>query len=162
VALLIVSAGYLGSMFFGGLLLYLSRFRAAVPVVYTFLTLTVGAAVFTVLHDSYSRTFGLALASTFLVLGLVAPPLVGAFFLRALGTVSCLYSIFDIYWDILARGGASASTENDAVAFSELTGLPPQAVGLLWLFASAVYFLVVLKIIVKADEPQPQPHAGRA
>jgi hypothetical protein len=146
-AILIVSAGYLGSMFFGGLLLYLSRFKGCVPVVFTALTLVLGAAIFTVLHDPYSRTFASALAASFLFVGLFSPTVVGAFFLRILGTVSCLYSIFDIYWDILAEGSSSLG-QNDAVAFSELTGIPSDAVGMMWLAVSTLYFLVVLKIIV--------------
>ena len=154
--LLIVSAGYLGSMFVGGLLLYLSRFRGGVPVVYTLLTLTLGGAIFTVLHDPYSRTFATALAGSFLMVGLLAPALLGALFLRVLGTVSCLYSILDIYWDVLAKPAYAA--ENDAVAFSSLTGVPPQAVGLAWLGVSAVYFFVVLKIIVTSARG---PLAGR-
>jgi hypothetical protein len=147
-ALLIVSAGYLGSMFFGGLLLYLSRFKGCVPIVFTALTLTLGAAIFTVLHDPYSRTFASALAGSFVFAGLLSPAVVGAFFLRILGTVSCLYSIFDIYWDVIANGSPGKLAENDATAFSQLTGMPSEAVGLLWLGVSAVYFLAVLKIVV--------------
>lgn len=158
-ALLIVSAGYLGSMFFGGLLLYLSRFKACVPVVFTALTLTLGAAIFTVLHDPYSRTFASALAGSFVFVGLLSPAVVGAFFLRILGTVSCLYSIFDIYWDIIANGSSGSLGENDAVAFSQLTGMPADVVGMMWLGVSTLYFLAVLKIIVTQGAAPPQ--AGR-
>ena len=161
VALLIVSAGYLGSMFFGGLLLYLSRFKGCVPVVFTALTLTLGAAIFTVLHDPYSRTFASALAGSFIFVGILSPAVVGAFFLRILGTVSCLYSIFDIYWDILANGSSSLG-ENDAVAFSQLTGMPADVVGMMWLAVSTLYFLTVLKIIVTQGAPPPQAGRGNS
>ncbi len=151
VTLLIVSAGYLGSMLTGGLLLYLSRIRGCVAGVYILLTLTLTAAIFTVLHDSYSRTFATSLAGSFIVLGFLVPGLLGALFLRLLGTVSCLYSIFDIYWDILATDRLGYAPENDAVAISQITGIPPQGVGLLWLGLSVLYFLVVLKIIVVSE-----------
>jgi hypothetical protein len=146
---LIVSAGYLGSMFFGGLLLYLSRFRGAMAVVYTFLTLTLIAAIFTVLESGFARTFATSLAASFIFVGLLAPAVVGAVFLRILGTVSCLYSIFDIYWDVLATQRLGYTVENDAVAFSQLTGVDPQLVGGLWFLVSVLYFLFILKLTVK-------------
>lgn len=145
---LIVSAGYLGSMLFGGLILYLSKIRACVPMVYSLLALILAAAIFSVLHDPYSRTFATGLAGCFIFLGLLAPVFLGVLFLRILGTVSCLYSIIDIYSDILATG-AETLAENDAVAFSNLTGVPASTVGLIWLCVSVVFFLFVLKAIAR-------------
>lgn len=163
IALLIISAGYLGSMFSGGLLLYLSRFRSCIPGVYIVLALTLAAAIFTVLHDPSSRTLATSLAGVFLFLGLVAPVVVGAVVLRILGTVGCLYSIFDIYWDILAERGVSYVAENDAVAFSRLTEISPEAVGLAWLAISVVYFLVILKVMTTSiPEPGMAPRATSA
>ena len=161
-ALLIVSAGYLGSMFFGGLILYLSRFRGCVPVIFTFLTLVVASAIVTVLHDPYSRTFATALAGSFIFLGLLSPAVLGALVLKILGTVSCLYSIFDIYWDILARGSAEAPAENDAVAFSQLTGFPATSVGFLGLVASALYFAFVLRIMIREAPGEAHTAPARA
>lgn len=156
----IVSAGYLGSMFFGGLVLYLSKFRRCVPFVYTLLALTVGAAILKVLHDPYSRTFATALAASFIVLGLLTPALVSALFLRLIGTVSCLYSIFDIYWDVLAARPADGGIANDAEAFASLTGISAELVGAFWLAASIVYFLSILRIMVR--EPRVGAVAARS
>jgi hypothetical protein len=131
-------------MFVGGMVLYLSRAKHFVPVVYGMLTLIMVAAVATVLQDAYSRTFASCLAGAFIFLGFIVPQAFGAFFLRAIGTFACVYSLFDIYWDILAeREGGSVF--NDAVAFSEITGIDPQMVGMAWMLASAVFFIVVLK-----------------
>jgi len=157
--LLIVSAGYLGSMLTGGLLLYLSRFRARVAGVYVLLTVTLAAAIFTVLHDPYSRKFATGLASAFIVVGCLTPALLGALLLRLLGTVSCLYSLFDIYSDILATGKSVAVGENDAVAISHITGMSPHAIGLVWLGISAAYFLLVLKISLTAQPAAPGKRA---
>ena len=130
-------------------------------MVYTLLTLLLATAIFTVLHDPYSRTFAMALAGSFIFAGLLAPALIGALFLRVLGTVSCLYSLFDIYWDILANDRPGYTAENDAVAFASLAGLPPQLVGVLWLAISIIYFALVLKMIL-ISVPAPVPHAGKA
>lgn len=160
--LLIVGAGYLGSMFFGGAILHLSRFRAFVPLVYGGLALMLVSAVVTVLQDSYSRTFAAGLVGTFIVLGFVAPPVLGGFALRILGTVCCLYSIFDVYWDILSERGAQ-TLQNDAVVFSRLSGIDVQTVGLSWLAACVVFFLVVLRLSLHAgEEDEGSMHGGRA
>lgn len=157
--LLIVSAGYLGSMLFGGTILFLSRFRSAVPLVSGFLVLLLLSATVTVLHDTESRTYAAAFAGAFILLGFLTPGLLGGFVLRVVGTISCLYSIIDIYWDVLAdRGGYQI--ENDAVIFSELSGIPAQTVGLAWLVASVVFFLFVLKLTLTATPdttPSPAP-----
>lgn len=153
---LIVSAGYLGSMFFGGLLLYLSRFRGSIPIVYTCLTLTMATAIFTVLHDPFSRSFATALAASFIFLGLISPAFLGMLVLRLMGTISCLYSIIDIYWDVLASRPLGLTVENDAVAFAKLTGVSAEVVGAIWLAVSIVYFLLVMRIILRqAASPEP-------
>ncbi len=152
---LIVSAGYMGSMFFGGLVLYLSKFRGFVRFVYVLLAATLGVAILKVLHDPYSRTFATALAGSFIMLGLLAPIFLSALVLRLIGTVSCLYSIFDIYWDILAPPGGMAALENDAQAFAALTGISAELVGAFWLASSIVYFVWILKIMVRRTAAAP-------
>lgn len=158
---LIVSAGYLGSMFFGGLLLYLSRFRAAIPVVFTCLTLTMATAIFTVLHDPFSRSFATALAASFIFLGLIAPAFLGSLFLQIMGTVSCLYSLIDIYLDVLSTRPLGIAVENDAAAFARLTGVSSQLVGGIWLAVSIVYFLFIMRIILR-QAAAAQPEKGKA
>ena len=157
-ALLIASAGYLGSMFFGGLILRAARGGASVPVAYALLTLLLLGASVTVLHDPYSRTFALSLGGFFIFLGLFLPAFVGAFGLRIIGTVSCLYALFDIYSDLLAGGPGKG--ENDAQAFSSLTGMPEEAVGALWFLVSALFFLVILKTSLESETEKPRAPAA--
>ena len=151
---MIVTAGYLGSMLVGGMILYLSRAKHFVPLVFGLLTLILVAAITTVIRDSYSRTFASGLAVAFVLCGFLAPSTVGSLLLRAIGTFTCLYSIFDIYWDILASQGAAAGL-NDAVAFSQLTGAEPQVVGVAWLAICLVFFLLVLKSVLQEDDEVP-------
>lgn len=157
---LIVTAGYLGSMFVGGMILYLSRARHFVPLVFGLLTLILVAAITTVIRDSYSRTFASGLAVAFVLCGFLAPSTIGILLLRAIGTFTCLYSIFDIYWDVLADQGA-AFNQNDAMAFSQLTGAEPQVVGAAWLVACLVFFLVVLKNVLQSEDELPVPEMAR-
>ena len=157
--LLIVSAGYLGSMLFGGMILYLSTRRLFVSLVYGVLTLILGAAVFTVLEGSFSRTFACSLGGSFIFLGFLAPGFLGGFFLRVMGTVSCLYSIVDIYSDTLANGPAAA-VQNDAVVFAQLSGIPAETVGAVWLAVSVIFFLMVLKASVSDGSDRPRRVGG--
>ncbi|MCZ6796129.1 MAG: M50 family metallopeptidase [Planctomycetota bacterium] len=159
--LFIVSAGYLGSMFFGGLILYLSRFRDFVPLVYGMLTLVIISAVVTVLSGSYSKTFCVVLAALFILGGFLTPVALGGLMLRVIGTVSCLYSIFDIYWDILANHGAQA-IQNDAVVFAALSGVSAQSVGMIWLVAAVCFFLVVLRQTLRAGPPEVRQQGAMA
>jgi len=159
--LLIVSAGYLGSMFFGGVILYLSRFRVFVPMVYGILTLMLISATFTVLEGSYSKTFAGVLATIFIFLGFLTPVAIGGLVLRAIGTVSCVYSIYDIYWDILARHGTQA-VRNDAVIFSDMSGIPAQSIGMAWLAGAIVFFLFVLRLTVKVTAEESAQMRGAA
>jgi len=158
-AAMIVSAGYLGSMLFGSLVLYLSRARHFVPIVYGILTLLLVAAIATVLRDSYSRTFASCFAGVFIVLGFIMPAGIGAFGLRALGTFACVYSIFDIYWDILAKR-TDGPVFNDATAFSEITGVAPQMVGMAWLVTCMVFFLFTMRAALLHDIPSSSGSGG--
>jgi hypothetical protein len=160
-AALIAGAGYLGSMFFGGMILRAARGGAGVTVTYALLTLLVLGAAVTVLHDPYSRTFALALAGTSLFLGLLAPEFLGALCLRAVGTVSCLYAIVDIYGDLLASAPRTMGLENDAETFAALTGMPAQGVGISWLAVSVLFFLVILKASLQG-QPEPARAAAAA
>jgi hypothetical protein len=160
-ALLVAGAGYLGSMFFGGMILRAARGGSSVPITFALLTLLVLGAAVTVLHDPYSRTFGLSLAGLFILVGLLAPSFLGALFLRAIGTVSCLYAIFDIYSDVLVASPLAGSIPNDAETFASLTGLSVDAVGIGWLVVSVLFFVAILKASLETA-PAPVPSSSPA
>jgi hypothetical protein len=153
--ILIASAGYLGSMFFGGMILRAARGGSGVAVACALLALLLLGAAVTVLNDPYSRTFAFGLAGTVILLGLVAPAFIGGFVLRILGTGSCLYALFDIYTDLLIAG--TPSVENDARTFSGLTGVPEDLVGLAWMAVSVLFFLAILKSSLETSGGQAEP-----
>ncbi|MBI4585418.1 MAG: M50 family metallopeptidase [Planctomycetes bacterium] len=148
-ALLIISAGYLGSMFFGGLFLTASKSRGSAMAIYALSALLLIGAGLTVLRDSYSRTFALATAGTSLFLGVLMPGFISSFILRWVGTVSSLYVFLDIYNDILSENALAGAQPSDASALSQLTGISPCAIGLAWLAVSGVYFIIMLKSSLK-------------
>ncbi len=149
--LLIISAGYLGSMFFGGLILHCSRSRAHSAGIYALLSLLIFTAAMTVIEDDYSRKFAIGVVGVGLVLAMFCPGILSGLILRCLGTVSCLYALIDIYNDTLSQTAHDLGLQSDASAFAELTGLSAGAVGLGWLLTSGVYFFVTLKTSLHPD-----------
>lgn len=129
-AFLTLSAGYLGSLAWGGLLLTAARaprrwLRALVAALGTALlglTLLYVRSVFGVL-------FGLGFGAALLAASRFLSPTANASVLTALGLTSCLYAVLDIKSDILER----PELQSDAHMLAELTGMPTLLWGVLWI-----------------------------
>jgi hypothetical protein len=134
-AFLTLSAGYLGSLGWGILLLLL----ASGPVRrYRLLLLGLGAllAAFTVL---YVRTWFGILFGTLAAVALIGAarglaPAVNRVVLTVLGMTSCLYAILDIKSDIIDRPGL----RSDAHMLYELTGVHTLVWGGFWILLALV------------------------
>lgn len=142
---LTLSAGYLGSLAWGGLILVAaarSRFDQAITAALGLVLL--GAALVWVRPLlSFGFAFALLAGLALLLAGLYLPPRANDLLLRAVGLTSIFYAVFDILDDVLRRPGLA---ESDAARLAELTGVPTLAWGLLWMaaaLAAAVGFLVL-------------------
>jgi len=129
-AFLTLSAGYLGSLAWGGMMFSAARARR---VRAEWVTSFIGLLV-TVLTVLYVRTpFGLLFGAVFgvglLAIGRKASRSLNRTLLLALGLTSALYAILDIKSDIIDRPGA----ESDAFMLSEITGIPTMAWGAIWI-----------------------------
>jgi len=130
IAFITLSAGYLGSLAFGALLVLgaqSAKIRSGA------LLATVGASVL-VLTALYIRGgFGIAygaLTGAALLLGAKYLPAVWASrLIMALGLTSVGYAILDIKSDIIDRPGL----RSDAAMLQELTGVPTLVWGILWI-----------------------------
>lgn len=128
-AFLTLSAGYLGSLAWGALILTLARARRPAPRDATTL-IGVAVLVLTALYvrNAFGILFG-ALFGAVLVgvrsLGRTVHVLV----LTALGLTSCLYALLDIKSDVLDR----PNLESDARMLAQLTGVPTVVWGVLWI-----------------------------
>jgi len=103
------------------------RFRGAIPIVYTSLTLTMATAIFTVLHDPFSRSFATALAASFIFLGSSRP--------RSSGCSSCgrwdrELPLLDHRYllDVLASRPLGSSWRTTRPPSAKLTGVSAQVV----------------------------------
>ncbi len=135
----ILTAGYLGSVLWGGLILILaSRTRAdrivsiALGSVLMVVTLAwVGPA------GSFGHVFGLATGAVLVLCGALLSGGKNDLILRVIGVTSCLYAVNDIKADILDR----PQVRSDAAMLAEVIGGSTWHWGVVWIaFAAAASF----------------------
>ncbi|HUG42367.1 MAG TPA: M50 family metallopeptidase [Longimicrobiales bacterium] len=128
-AFLTLSAGYLGSLVFGALILLLARARRPAPRDSTTL---IGAAVLVLtallVRNPFGILFGALFGGAMVALRSAGRP-VHVLVLTALGLTSCLYALLDIKSDVLDR----PYLESDARMLAQLTGVPTAVWGVLWI-----------------------------
>lgn len=138
--LLIASAGYLGSMLFGGLILLAASRSRADKLISIFIALTVAAVTLLFVRNLFGFLFGLAFAAAMAAMGRWGGAALNDFVLRLLGLTSILYAVIDIYSDLIVRTVPCS----DAAAMSRMLFGPPAMWGVLWMLmalASAAVFL---------------------
>lgn len=127
---LTLSAGYLGSLGWGALLLETGRRSTRRP---DRIVRWMGAlvALLTVLYvrGVFGIAFGLLFGIGLVLLASRASTKVSRLVLFGLGLTSCLYAVLDIKSDVLDRPGL----RSDARMLFELTGVPTLVWGVLWI-----------------------------
>lgn len=140
---MIASAGYLGSLVWGALILV-----AAVRTKKDrYISLAIGL-VLLVLSWFVIKTgewFGIAMTIGFALFMLISSKYLSDtfhdYFLKFIGMVSCLYVVIDIKNDLIDRTGIGS----DADAIADLTGVPSLVVGIVWFFLATLVLYYVLK-----------------
>ena len=144
------SAGYLGSLFWGALILIL----AVKSEKDKYITLVIGmillALSYFVMQSGEffgtTMTFGLGLFM------LIAFKYFGNFFhdlwLKFLGIISCAYVILDIKGDLIDNSNIGS----DADAIAVLTGLPSVFIGIVWMCIALITMFIVLRYVYKKTE----------
>ena len=140
---MIASAGYLGSLVWGALILlgavlsdkdrYISLAIGIILLILSWfviktgewfgIVMTVGFALFMLLSARY-------LSDTF-----------HDYFLKFIGMVSCLYVILDIKDDLINRTGIGS----DADAIAKMTGIPSIVIGITWFLLAALVIYYTFK-----------------
>lgn len=129
-ALVILSAGYLGSLLWGLLLMAASRARPGA------LRWSVGALAVLVLgvtlrfvRNPFGLLFGVLFGGALLLAARRLRPAGQAVVLAVLGMTSALYALLDIRSDVLDR----PHLPSDAHMLAQLTGIPTVAWGMFWI-----------------------------
>ncbi len=142
---LTLSAGYLGSLVWGGLLLIAaarSRIDQAVTAILGSLLLLV-ALVWVRPLVSFGFAFSLVAGALLLLAGSKAPERFNDYLLKVIGLTSMLYAVLDIKDDILARPHL---LESDAAQLADRTGVPTLVWGVLWMGIAIVAALSLLAV----------------
>lgn len=147
--LLVLPAGYLGSMAFGGLLLILAaRTRHD-----RYISMVLGAlvVVLTLLYvrNGFGFLFGLLFGVAMVAAGKFLSEQLNDVFLKFLGLTSSLYAIIDIKEDLISR----TVPGSDAYAMAQELLLPPVFWGVLWIAIALLATCAFVWIAVTSKKP---------
>lgn len=146
-AVVVLSAGYLGSALWGALLLVLG-FRGT-PRAHRALAALIGVALvlLTLVYVRSAFGFLYGLSAGVLLVGVARwlPDGASSFILRVLGVTSLLYAPWDIVSDLILRSVPAS----DASALARMTGIPALAWGVAWLAASVLVGLLALRRAIR-------------
>ncbi len=141
-AFLTLSAGYLGSLLWGGLMLSAAR---ANRIKSEWVNGLIGALVIglTVLYvrNGFGFAFGIIFGLAMIVVSRKLGDAVNRPLLLTLGLTSALYAILDIKSDVLDR----PEVRSDAYMLAEITGVPTLAWGVLWIGAALGFSFWLLR-----------------
>lgn len=136
---LVVSSGYLGSMFFGGAIFLLAQRSGWSRV----LALMIGAvcAVITILfvRNLFGLVFGTVFGLALIASARYIPPNLLDLFLQYIGSMSCLYALVDVKEDLLTL----QPRLTDAAILAGMTHVPAIVWGVIWSLLSLGLFVAI-------------------
>jgi hypothetical protein len=147
-AFAIVTAGYLGSLVIGALLLVLASHSRADRWIMGLLALSMALLSVSFVRNLYGLGFGFGGAIAGLVSAYYFSDRVNDFLLRLIGLTSMIYVPLDIFSDTLAR----PHLHSDAKILADLVGGSTQMWGFLWLALSVPIILMTLWVSLKAKK----------
>ena len=144
------SAGYLGSLFWGALILVL----AAKSSKDKYITLVIGIILlgFSYFVMQTGELFGTGFTIALGLFMLVSYKYFGSFFndlwLKFIGIISCIYVILDIKDDLIDRSNIGS----DADKIAEMTGVSSTLVGMVWMALAVITLFLVLRYVYRQDK----------
>ena len=132
-ALIIASAGYIGSALFGGIMLSLSGRKQWTQCIFIALAILFGVMTLCFVRNLFGWIFGLGTTAMFSLLAYKRFPF-AVYMVDILAVMSSMYAIYDLS-DFLLVGART-----DAVILASITGVPAFIWALVW---SAISLLVV-------------------
>lgn len=143
---LTLSAGYLGSLLWGLIFLWLATFESRARWTMAFVGAATGAVTLLFMRSAFGFAFGLGFAMALVLAARKLPAIWNARILSVLGLTSALYAILDIKSDIIDRPGM----ESDARMLADMTGVPTVVWGVLWIgLAGGVVSLVIRRALAR-------------
>jgi hypothetical protein len=140
----ILSAGYLGGMLAGGVLLYLSSHRRWGRVLMIMLAALIALSTLLFFRNFFGVVYGLLAAAAMFFCAYRLPIAANFYVVRFIAIASCLYALLDIRSDLFTFAPAGSGIVKDAVALSRLTGIPSIIWAGLWMVISLVMLVFFL------------------
>jgi len=140
---LVISAGYIGSIIFGGIILVIAtKSKYNKKVSFSF-----GILLFILTVLFVRGLFGLLACSLFALFFILAGKYftndINKFILKFVGITSCLYAIIDIKEDLIVR----TVPGSDAFLMSkEILALPPIVWGIFWIIIALLFTYLFIKL----------------
>lgn len=154
-----LTAGYLGSLLWGGLILLLAARTRLDKAISALIGIGMVAISIGFGESTFTYLFGIGFGVALIAIGFYLPEAVNDWILRIIGVTSCLYAILDIKSDVLDR----ANLRSDARMLSELTGIATEIWGILWILIAIGLTLWFLYLSGKTSAVQQTPteeHTG--
>jgi hypothetical protein len=140
---MIASAGYLGSLFWGGLILLLAVRMDKDR--YISLGIGIVLLILSWFVIKSGELFGIVVTVGFGLFMIISFKLLSDtfhdYFLKFIGMVSCIYVVIDIKEDLIDRTGIGS----DADSIAAMTGVPSLVVGIIWFFIASLVIYRILK-----------------
>ncbi len=124
-----LTAGYLGSLLWGGIILLLAARTHLGKVISVLIGIGMVAISIGFGSNMFTILFGVGFGVVLIAVGLFLPEVINDWILRIIGVTSCLYVILDIKSDVLDR----SHLRSDARMLAEVTSLPTEFWGILWI-----------------------------
>lgn len=140
-AIFIASAGYLGSLVWGLLLVISANKEKLQLYLCTIISTIIFIVAVNIIEDGFFTFLSIVFSLIFFILPRYVNKKITPYILKFLGIVSCFYVIADIKQDLLT----SSIRETDTQILEYLTGLPAILIGLLWFIISIALLFLVLK-----------------
>lgn len=138
-----LTAGYLGSLIWGGIILLLAARTSLGKAVSVLIGIGMVAITIGFGSDIFTYLFGIGFGVVLILFGIFLPVVLNDWMLRIIGVTSCLYAILDIKSDVLDR----SHLRSDARMLSEEIGiLSTERWGILWIVIAislTIWFLYI-------------------
>ena len=157
---IVLSAGYLGSLLWGGLLLLLAartHFDRIIAGVLGAIILVTGI-IYVRPWFSFGWLFCLGTGLAILASGAFLPEAVNDFLLKLIGLTSCLYAPMDILSDLIFR----SIPGSDAYELGRITFIPGVVWGVLWWLIATAGALYFFYLATRKGQPSEAPSSGGA
>ena len=142
---IIASAGYIGSILLGGLLLVRASKAKDSRIMGIILAIIILLVTLIYVRNQFGIFFGIGFSILLLILSFSLPSKIFELVLKFIGIVSCLYVLVDIKEDLFTlehRG-------SDADYLQSITGIPAIVWGVIWGIISIIAFVYFFRKSIK-------------